>query len=143
MLAIVEGSGQFDADGLEHVRAALDEHLAEPGRSLWYTAIDDEPVGVAYCAPEPVARGTWNLLMLWLKPGHERQGHGRALVRRIEQELRDRGARLLIVETSRQDAFAAARSFYSALGFVLEAEIKDFFDAGDDKLVYTKPVARC
>lgn len=138
ILKIVEQSGQFDADALGHVDETLKQHLAGSGEGIWLTADDGEPVGVAYCAPEPVASGTWNLLMLWMRSDRQGRGHGASLVRQMEQELRGREARLLIVETSGLEAFAPARAFYAKCGFVHEATIKNFFAAGDDKLVFTK-----
>ncbi len=141
ILAIVEQSGQFDADGLAHVKDTLEQHLAGDGEGIWLTADDGELVGVAYCAPEPVASGTWNLLMLWTRSDRHGKGHGAALVKQMERELQDHAARLLIVETSGLPAFAPARSFYAKCGFVHEASIRNFFAAGDDKLVFTKPLA--
>ena len=141
ILAIVNGSGQFDADGLTHVRNTLEQHVAGARDGIWLTADDGEPVGVAYCAPEAVTIGTWNLLMLWTREDRHGQGHGSALVRHVEKELKGRSARLLIVETSGLSAFAAARGFYTKCGFEHEATIKNFFADGDDKLVFTKSVA--
>jgi ribosomal protein S18 acetylase RimI-like enzyme len=63
---------------------------------------------------------------------------GSALVGHVENALMERGARLLIVETSGLPDFEAARAFYSKCGFTDEARIKNFFAAGDDKIVYTK-----
>ena len=140
LLSIIEASGQFDTDGLAHVANTLDEHFSNPGQAIWLTAIDGEPVGVAYCAPEPVTMGTWNLLMLWMKDGFSGQGFGSALVKEIESQLLARDARLLIVETSQLPAFEAARSFYERNGFKREAEIENFFAPGDNKVVYTKPM---
>lgn len=138
ILSIVEGSGQFDADGLGHVRATLEAHLAGGSEGVWLTADDGEPVGVAYCAPEPVTSGTWNLLMLWMRADRHGRGHGAALVEQIQTEIERRGARLLIVDTSALPAFAAARSFYSRCGFTHEATIRNFFADGDDKVILTK-----
>jgi ribosomal protein S18 acetylase RimI-like enzyme len=138
ILQIVEQSGQFDADGLAHVEETLKQHLAGDGDGIWLTADDGEPVGVAYCAPEPVASGTWNLLMLWIRSDRHGKGHGASLVQQVEQALQGREARLLIVDTSGLPAFAPARTFYAKCGFVHEATIKSFFAAGDDKLVFTK-----
>lgn len=138
LMEIVESSGQFDENGLAHVKETLNAYLAGESDGLWFTADDGEPVGVAYCAPEPVTDGTWNLLMLWTRHDRNGQGHGSALVSRLEQVLIERGARLLIVETSGQPDFEAARVFYSKCGFAREARIKNFFAAGDDKIVYTK-----
>ncbi len=142
LLSIIEKSGQFDEDGLKHVRQTLEDHLENPESAMWFTAFEKEPVGVAYCVPEPVSVGTWNLLMLWIEDGQEGKGYGSALLDRIERELLEMGARLLIVETSGTDDFAFARAFYEKLGFALEARIKDFFDDGDDKLVYSKRVKK-
>lgn len=49
-------------------------------------------------------------------------------------------AHVWIVETSGLPEFEKARAFYSKTGFRKEATIKDFFDAGDDKVVYTKNI---
>ena len=141
ILALVEASGQFDADGLAHVRSTLDTHLAGHDDSIWVTADDGEPVGVAYCAPEPVASGTWNLLMLWTRDDRHGRGHGSALVRHVERALRAHKVRLLIVETSTLPAFAPARAFYAKCGFEHEATIRHFFAAGDHKVIFTKNLA--
>jgi ribosomal protein S18 acetylase RimI-like enzyme len=142
VLEILRASAQFDADGLAFVRDTLDEHLNHPGPAIWPTADDGEPVGVACCALEPVASGTWNLLMLWTRKDRHGQGFGKQLVAHLESELQGRVARLLIVETSGLPAFAVARWFYVRSGFKHEASIKDFFAAGDDKLIFTKSLAR-
>ena len=140
LLAIIEGSGQFDSNGLAHVKITLDEYFKNPKETIWLTAIDDQPVGVAYCAPEPVTDGTWNLLMLWVKEGYSGKGFGKALVSEVERQLFSRNARLLIIETSQLPAFEAARGFYEHYGFKLEAEIANFFAESDNKLIYTKAV---
>jgi ribosomal protein S18 acetylase RimI-like enzyme len=140
VLDILKASGQFDQDGLAFVRERLDEHLNSPSPAVWLTADDGEPVGVAYCAPEAVASGTWNLLMLWTRGDKRAQGVGKQLLAHLELELLLRHARLLIVETSSLPAFAAARAFYAKRGFCREATIRNFYATGDDKLVFTMPV---
>ena len=140
VMDILMESGQFDTVGLAFVQQTLDQHLRDPGPAIWLTADDGEPVGVAYCAPEPVASETWNLLMLFIRGDRRNRGVGKQLVAHLESVLQTRAARLLIVETSGLPAFAAARSFYSSAGFNYEATIKSFYAAGDDKLVFTKPL---
>ncbi|HEX4872550.1 MAG TPA: GNAT family N-acetyltransferase [Nevskiaceae bacterium] len=140
LMAILAASGQFDEPSLAHVRQTLQAHLAGEVTALWFTAVAGHPVGVAYCAPEPVTRGTWNLLMLWMHPEHAGQGLGRALVAAVEARLREQAVRLLIVETSALPEYQAARRFYEKSGFVQEARVCDFFDEGDDKLIYTRPL---
>ena len=78
--------------------------------------------------------------MLWTRSDRHGKGHGASLVKQVERELQGRTARLLIVETSGLPEFAPARAFYAKCGFGHEASIKNFFAAGDDKLVFTKPL---
>jgi ribosomal protein S18 acetylase RimI-like enzyme len=138
LLAIVNDSGQFDESGFSHVEETLNNYLNGESDALWFTADDGEPVGVASCAHEPVTDGTWNLLMLWTRGDRNGKGHGSALINHVENILKERGVRLLIIETSSLPDFAGARAFYDKCGFTQEACIKNFFAAGDDKIVYTK-----
>jgi ribosomal protein S18 acetylase RimI-like enzyme len=121
---------------------------------IWLTAVEndddakegggEQPVAVAYCAPEVVADGTWNLLMLWTRADRQRRGYGGALVAAVEKELVSRNARLFLVETSSLPAQTAARAFYSSnkCGFIHEATIRNYYADGDDKLIYTKSLQR-
>lgn len=59
-------------------------------------------------------------------------------MRHVEHELRLAGARVLLIETSGVPEFAAQRSFYAGLGYHEEARIRDFYAAGDDKIVFWK-----
>lgn len=139
LLAMLENGG-FDADGVALVKEKLRAYFDGENRDLWFTADDGELVGVAYCIPEPMTNGTWNLLMLWTRNDRHSKGHGTALIQQIEKSLSEHNARLLIVETSGLPEFAAARAFYNKCGFTEEARIKNFYTDGDDKIVYSKPL---
>jgi ribosomal protein S18 acetylase RimI-like enzyme len=140
LLRLLRESGEFDEASLTLVAGRLEEHHRRPGEALWYTADDGEPVGVAYCAPEPVTDRTWNLLLLWTRADRQGTGLGTALVRRVREALQRRDARLLVVETSSLPAFDAARAFYAKLGFVEEARVRDFYQAGEAKVVFVRPL---
>ena len=103
---------------------------------FWLTDDDNGPIGVAYCAPEKMTNGTWNLLFLAVRPDRQGQGHGTALMRYVEQMLTARGARLLLVETLA--SLHRTRAFYRKCGYEEEAQIRDFYNTGDDKIVYRK-----
>ena len=82
--------------------------------------------------------GTWNLYLLAVHPDYQGRGRGSALVRQVEQDLRRVGARVLLIETSGVPGFAVQRAFYAGLGYHEEARIREFYAAGDDKIVYWK-----
>ena len=107
----------------------------------WVTDDDDGPIGVAYYAPERMTVGTWNLYMIAVRPDLQGQGRGTALLRYVEQTLTARGERLLLVETSGLPSFERTRAFYHKCGYQEEARIRDFYNTGDDKIVFCKALA--
>ncbi|WP_273960981.1 GNAT family N-acetyltransferase [Enterobacter kobei] len=138
LLNMLQVSGQFDEEGLLHVRETLKNYLSGNAEELWFSAEQEGLAGIAYCAPEVMTNNVWNLLMLWISPSHQRQGVGKALINKIEGELRHKHARLLLVETSSQIEFSAAREFYIKQGFINEARISNYYTTNEDKLIFTK-----
>ena len=105
---------------------------------LWLTYEDNQPVAIAYCAPERMTEGTWNLLLIAVHPDYQRRGYGTFILDYIEQLLAAQGARLLLVETSSLDSFELAQAFYLKCGYEKEAQIREFYQAGEDKIVFRK-----
>lgn len=105
---------------------------------LWLTYDDGTPMAVAYCAPERMTLGTWNLLLIAVHPDTQGKGYGAAIIRYIERTLAANGQRVLLVETSGLPSFEGTRLFYKKLGFDLEAVIREFYQAGEDKIVFRK-----
>lgn len=94
--------------------------------------------GVAYYAPEQLTDGTWNLLLIAVDPKRHGEGIGSAIVKFVEAELAKDGQRILLVETSGTLRFERTRSFYKMLGYDCEARIRDYYAAGDDKVIFRK-----
>jgi ribosomal protein S18 acetylase RimI-like enzyme len=107
--------------------------------ALWLIA--GQGAALAYAAPERLTDGTWNLLLLAVDPTRQGQGLGRRLVAEVEQTLRKGGARLLLVETSGVADFEGQRRFYTRLGFHSEGRIRDYYQDGDDKVIFAKPLS--
>ena len=60
------------------------------------------------------------------------------MINYIEQELKSKDGRILIVETSSDDAQIGARNLYQKIGYNQEAVIRDFWNDGEDKIVFWK-----
>lgn len=54
--------------------------------------------------------------------------------------LSKRRVALIVIETSSQESCGGTREFYLKIGCTLTAQIPDFYDQGDDKLIYLKPI---
>ena len=99
-------------------------------------------MGVAYAAPERMTEGTWNLLLIAVHAGRQGGGGGSRLLQQVEADLARDGGRVLLVETSGLPEFGRTRGFYDRRGFRREAVIRDFYQAGEDKVVFWKALDR-
>jgi ribosomal protein S18 acetylase RimI-like enzyme len=138
--SVIDATGLFPGELLDGMVA---DYLADnTAGEMWLVDVDAEgPRGLAYCAPERMTEGTWNLYLIALHPDAQRKGRGTAVVAEVERGLAARGARVLLVETSGLPEFEATRAFYAKCAFVQEARIRDFYRAGEDKIVFWKTLA--
>jgi ribosomal protein S18 acetylase RimI-like enzyme len=143
LLDLAVAAGLFQRDQLDFLRDLLADYFAGDagGSSFWITDDEHGPVGVAYVEAERLTDGTWNLQMIAIRPDRQGQGRGANLLRHVEQSLAARGARVLIAETSGLPDFESTRAFYRKCGFDEEARIREFYKAGDDKIVFRKALA--
>jgi ribosomal protein S18 acetylase RimI-like enzyme len=68
----------------------------------------------------------------------QRSGVATEMMSYIEHQLKQKAGRILIVETSSDDAQIGARKFYKKIGYTQAAVIKDFWSDGEDKIVFWK-----
>ena len=140
LIALADATGLFRPNELEELGEILSSYFSGNMDSdqFWITDDDGGPVGVAYYAPAPMTDGTWYLYLIAVRPDRQGQGHGTALLRYVEETLTARGECVLLVETSGLASFERTRAFYRKCGYEEEARIRDFYRAGDDKIVYRK-----
>lgn len=137
--SVIDSTGLFPS-------AMLDDMIAPylsgaNGTDLWFTHAVVRPQAIAYCAPERMTEGTWNLYLIAVDADHQGKGIGARLLGHVEAALRARGERVLLVETSGLDSFARTRQFYLNNGYEQEARIRDFYQAGEDKIIFRKTLA--
>jgi ribosomal protein S18 acetylase RimI-like enzyme len=117
---------QQDNDGYE-ARVVVDD--AGSGERL---------VGYACFGATPMTEATFDLYWLVVAAETRGRGIGAALMAAVAAELKDRGARIIRVETSSLEGQGGARRFYEKTGFRLSGAIPDFYRRGDDLLVFAK-----
>jgi GNAT superfamily N-acetyltransferase len=101
-------------------------------------AFDGERLlGYACAGPTPATEGTFDLYWLAVDPSVQGTGVGRTIVRDVERQLRDRGARMLLVETSSRPDYSKTRAFYARCGYTEAARIRDFYAPADDRIMLT------
>jgi ribosomal protein S18 acetylase RimI-like enzyme len=131
---IVEATGMFPADMLGDMMAP---YFGGSEDELWFV-IGQDALAVAYAIPERLTNGTWNQLLIAVDPAQQGRGLGKSLMRNLERTVAAKGGRLVLVETSGVADFEPTRAFYCAIGYTETARIPDFYDDGDDKIIFTR-----
>ena len=102
-------------------------------------ANDNERVlGYACFGTTPMTEAAYDLYWLVVAEDARGQGIGAALFAGVADELKQRGGRIIRVETSSLEGQGGARRFYEKTGFKLSGAIPDFYRQGDDLLLFAK-----
>ena len=95
-------------------------------------------VGYACYGATPCTVATWDLYWIAVHPDAQQSGIGTLLLNAVERDLQEKRAALLVIETSSKGNYAATRAFYAARGYADVARVPNFYDEGDDRVIYTK-----
>jgi len=123
--------GMHDSSPPESVHALDLEGLRHPSITFWSAWVDGELAGIgalkAMDAPDaPVQRG--EIKSMRVDDRHRGAGIGRALLRHIVADARERGYESLWLETGTPPDFLPARALYAAEGLVECGPFGDYVD---------------
>lgn len=137
---ILTESGMFRPDEVGVGLEVFDEHVTDPEdyRAVAAFRPARRLLGFTFYGPTPCTIGTWDLYWIAVRPEAQRSGIGRALLERTEARMRDEGARLSVIETSSRAEYGPTRQFYLACGYHQTARVPDYYEHGDDLVIYTR-----
>jgi len=134
---VLDSIDLFPAEMLDDMIADYFDNPAS--EAIWFTKIKAEtPIAIGFCAPEQLTDGTYNLYAIGVQKAFQGKGIGKEMMAYIETELRSKGHRILIVETSGSAEMALTREFYLKCKYTQEAVIRDFWEEGEDKVIFWK-----
>ncbi len=139
---LVVAAGMFTSEEAGVVEGMLADHFAGDGGHVCVVDDDGGVRGVAYYQPEPAADRVWDLTMIAVHPDRQGRGRGTAMLRHVEEDLRARDQRLLLVDTSGSPQYDRTRAFYRRCAYEEEARVRDYWEAGDDLVVFRKDLRR-
>ncbi len=141
---IVTSTGFFHDHEVAVAVELVEERLAK-GPSSGYLFLFAEQAGrtVGYCCygEIPCTQGSFDLYWIAVHDFCRGRGIGGRLLREAEQRIAGQKGRAIWVETSGQQKYLSTREFYLRCGYQEEAVLKDFYAAGDDKVIYAKHLA--
>jgi ribosomal protein S18 acetylase RimI-like enzyme len=138
---IVASTGFFNPAEVDIAVELVEDRLAFGDASGYFFVFAEEAGKVlGYTSYGPIAGTAESFDLYWIAIHRDQQGRGlgRILMRETERMIRQTGGRRVYAETSGRPQYEPTRLFYERLGFAPEAQLKDFYAPGDDKVFYVK-----
>lgn len=98
----------------------------------------EQIVGFAYYAPAAMTDHAWYLYWIAVSKQTQARGIGGSLLRFIEDDIRQRHGRILLIETSSLPHYDLTRRFYLKHQYDQVAVLPDYYADGDDMVVFRK-----
>ncbi len=136
---ILESTGFFYEFEIVIAEELFDERKAKGDSSGYFFVFAmDGDKAVSYSCYGPIActRQSYDLFWIGTHADYRGKGVGKQILKETNKQVFDRGGRYLYAETSGRDQYAPTHQFYKSTGFDLEGRLRDFYDTGDDKLIY-------
>ncbi|MCQ2966845.1 MAG: GNAT family N-acetyltransferase [Alphaproteobacteria bacterium] len=94
---------------------------------------------VAYSCfgPTPCTNHSFDLYWLATLKDYQKKGIGRRLLQQSFQSIKEMGGQRVYIETSGRAQYYPTQMFYKSCGLVQEACLKDYYDIGDDCLIFS------
>jgi ribosomal protein S18 acetylase RimI-like enzyme len=142
VVRLLRETGMFTEAEIAVAEEQLDIVLTQPAQKDYDIVVVADAAGAVAgflsWGPTPLTEGTYDLYWMAVAPARQGQGHGKALVRWLEDRVRAAKGRLIVIETSSQPKYDPTRAFYLGLGYAEAARIPDFYKPGDARVIYTK-----
>lgn len=138
---ITEDTGFFRPDEVDVAVELIEEQLAKGDVSGYYYVfadVDGKPMGYVCYGPTPCTIGSFDLYWIVVDKDSQGLGLGRELMRRAEIAAAGMGCKRMYVETSGKELYRPTQQFYERVGYSQAARLPDFYDVGDDKIIYQK-----
>ena len=129
----------------EEIRVALelvDIALAHPGEEdyviLCAEGKEGDIRGYVCFGKAPLTDAVYDLYWIVVHPAYGNRGIGSSLLLQAEEEMTQRQARLLLIETSSTPPYETPRAFYRKHGYREMARLQDYYREGDHKIIFGK-----
>lgn len=110
----------------------------QSGYFFVFCEVDGITAGYSCFGPIPETRSAFDLYWIVTHNDFRGKGLGKKMLEETYQIVRKMGGTQIYAETSGRDHYIPTRHFYLSAGYTQEANFKDFYDKGDDKVVYVK-----
>ncbi|MDD4018226.1 MAG: GNAT family N-acetyltransferase [Kiritimatiellae bacterium] len=97
-------------------------------------------IGYTSFGPVPCTKSSFDWYWLAVRPELQGFGFGKQLLQQVLIRAKAMGGTQLFCETSGRPQYATTRAFYEHMGFTLCELLNDYYDTGDGRATYCKPL---
>ena len=139
---VVESSGFFHDYEVDTAVELVEEFLDSGEESGYkFVFLDDENDSLLAFSCFGEIACTWKRYdIYWIAVTDEQRGKGlgKFVLQETEKQIAAIGGIIAYLETSSKDLYLPTRTFYEKSGYLKETVIKDFYEDGDSKVIYSK-----
>ncbi len=143
VMAIFRALPEFNSMDVEIAEELCDDYIKKGESSGYYAyvaAVKGEVVGFLCYGETPLTKGTWDIYWMAVRQDMQGRGVGTRLQTFAVEKIREAGGRMILIETSGIPLYARTRAFHENQGYSEVCRIPDFYEPGDDKVVYWKRI---
>ncbi len=105
----------------------------------WFKVTEgNEVLAFANYGKNEFSTHSWELYWIAVHQDFRNRKIGKALLKAIEEKVKQAGGKILWIETSGRPLYAPTEEFYKRNGYELQASLKDFYGPGDPKQIYAR-----
>lgn len=142
VLELIKATGFFRLDELDVAEELINIYLNQRDQKDYevvvYESEEHKVAGYLTWGPAALTIGTYDLYWMAVAPKHQGRGCGKKLVEWLERKVTELKGRMIVIETSSQPKYEPTRRFYLGLNYRETARIPDFYQPGDDRVIYVK-----
>ncbi|MCS6977090.1 MAG: GNAT family N-acetyltransferase [Gemmatales bacterium] len=141
LVRLTSATGVFRATEIKTLEEVLDQAVAQPGGEGYHSytlEAEGRLLGFSIHGPNTMTEGTWDLYWIVVRAEQHRTGWGSRLLGFVEEDIRKRGGRLIVAETSSLPSYEPTRRFYLKHGYAQAAVVPDYYADGDSLIFFCK-----
>lgn len=138
---ILESTGFFHDFEVDVAVSLVEEALQQGENSGYYFVFaEDNGITTGYsCFGDiPCTRNSYDIYWIAVSQDQRGKGTGGLLLKETERLIGEKKGNGIYLETSSTEKYLPTRNFYLKYDYVIEAVIRDFYDYGDDKVLFVK-----
>jgi GNAT superfamily N-acetyltransferase len=140
---IIESTNFFRPDEIAVAVEIIEESIikgAESGYEFIFAETEKHVIAYVCFGLIPCSLVSYDLYWIATDKDFQKEGVGKKLLAMTEEFVKNAGGRSIYIETSARPEYEPTRIFYLRNGYELLVQMKDFYDVGDDKVIYRKTI---